>query len=498
MKNYFTLMLTLMLSLHGSKVYAYDIAVKNADGVTIYYDYLYGETELAVTNGNSSSYSGDINIPEVVAYNSKTLKVTSIGKYAFAYCHLTSITMPKSITIIEEHAFYKAEDITSIDIPNGVKSIEIDAFCNIETLLSVNIPNSVKSIGDGAFRNCSRLVSIAFSANLLSIGAAAFTDCESLKTIILPNKVRSVGNSAFHQCTNLTELTLPNSMTSIGNNAFDRCNLTKITSLIEKPFDIIGTTYSNKTFSEKTYNNATLYVPDGTIERYKNTIGWKEFTNIIEKTLVKKISIDKREVSLKVGEKDTLHAQILPETAFDKTIKWSSSNEQIANVDDNGLVTAIKAGEVWIKVTAISNPEAEDSCKITVIQPVTGISLSQENYTLDRIGASYQLKAIIEPENASNKEVTWKSYNESVCIVNNGLVIATGYGSTIVTSTTIDGGFMAYCTITVEDNTPVKNVDAETSGYKVFNLQGFEQKQLRKGINIIHFKDGTKKKVLIK
>ncbi len=572
MKNFYLLLLTLVLSLFGLKSYAYHVAVKNADGVTIYYNYLYGETELEVTflypsSGNVAAYSGDVVIPSEVEIDGKQLKVTSIGEHAFAFCNISSISLPKTISTINEKAFFKVEGITSIDIPNGVRTIGNDAFDNIKTLLSVNIPNSVRSIGDGAFSGCTylpsitipnsvedigegafsycqslvsvtlpetitnikpstfnycsnltsiiipqgittigdgafascgRLVSVSFSANLVSIGAGAFTNCESLKTIILPNKVRSVGNSAFYQCTNLTELTLPNSLTTIGDNAFERCNLTIITSLIEKPFDIDGKNVNTRTFSQTVFDRAKLYVPDGTIERYKNTIGWNDFSNIIEKTIVREVSIDKHELSLKVGENDTLHASVYPESSLDKTIKWSSSDEKTAKVDDSGIVTALKAGEVWIKATSVSNVAVKDSCKVLVIQPVTGLSLSQSTCELNFVGENCELSAIVEPDDAFNKDVMWKSYNESVCIVNNGLVIATGYGSTIVAATTVEGGYMAYCTITVTDNTPVRDIDPETSGYKVYDLQGRECKRLQKGINIIRFKDGTSKKVLVK
>lgn len=568
-KFYFSLLLTLVLSLFGLKSYAYHVAVKNADGVTIYYNYLYGETELEVaSSGNGSSYYGDIIVPDEVEIEGKILKVTSIGVSAFASCDITSISLPKTISTINDNAFFKCNVITSIDIPESVKSIGNSVFENCSSLSSVNISNGVNSIGDRAFMecrnlssitlpnsiehigegafcgcyglksiilpeslatievntfsfceylsnitipqgttsicefafyNCRRLESISFGNNLTTIGADAFENCESLKSIVLPNKLKSIGVNAFNACSSLTDLTLPSSLTNISAVAFRGCDkIATITSLIEKPFDINGKESNERVFSQTVFDKAKLYVPDGTIERYKNTSGWNDFSNIIEKTIVREVSIDKHELSLKVGEYDTLHASVYPESSLDKTIKWSSSDENIAKVDDSGLVTALKAGEVWIKATSVSNVAVKDSCKVHVIQPVTGVSLSQSTCELNYVGENCELYAIVEPEDASKKEVTWKSYNESVCIVNNGLVIATGYGSTIVTATTVEGGYMAYCTITVTDNTPVRDIDPETSGYKVYDLQGRECKRLQKGINIIRFSDGSTKKVLNK
>ncbi len=81
--------------------------------------------------------------------------------------------------------------------------------------------------------------------------------------------------------------------------------------------------------------------------------------------------------------------------------------------------------------------------------PASGITLNYESYTLTRLGKTVQLEATVLPENATNKKVTWKSLNDAVCVVSDGLVVATGEGTTVVSATTEDGGYVAYCTITV-------------------------------------------------
>ena len=128
MKKQLLLFAMILLPLVAS---AHDIEVMNADGVTIYYNYINDGTELAVTfRGDSyafywDEYQGNVVIPEEVTYMNRTRSVTSIGSQAFYKCSgLTSITIPNSVTSISDGAFYGCKGLTSVTIPNSVTSIE--------------------------------------------------------------------------------------------------------------------------------------------------------------------------------------------------------------------------------------------------------------------------------------------------------------------------------------------------------------------------------------
>ena len=144
----------LMTSFVCNEAYAYDIEVKNADGKTIYYNYINEGRELEVTRG-VYMYYGTVVIPEEVTFMNRTRKVTSIGEWAFNGCSgLTSVTIPGSVTSIGSSAFRNCSGLTSVAIPGSVTSIGGDAFRDCTSLTSVTIPNSVTSIGELAFSGC--------------------------------------------------------------------------------------------------------------------------------------------------------------------------------------------------------------------------------------------------------------------------------------------------------------------------------------------------------
>lgn len=285
-KLHFLLIMLMSMTFHNS--YAFATAAENADGVMIYYNIINNDSELEVTylGGGGTiiiTYKGDIVIPEEVTIlwngtNKVTYKVTSIGEKAFALStELTSVTIPNSITSIGEEAFHTCTSLTSIIIPNNVKSLGHRAFLGCSALKSINIPNGITAITQADFLCCTSLTSIDLPNSIISIDSQAFEKCSSLSTIVIPNSVTSIGSSAFEGCNSLSSINIPNSVTAIGQSAFLADNIQTVVSKIENPFDL-----SVNTFSNNTYTTATLYVPAGTIDKYKEKNGWNKFINIVE------------------------------------------------------------------------------------------------------------------------------------------------------------------------------------------------------------------------
>lgn len=176
------------------------------------------------------------------------------------------------------------------------------------------------------------------------------------------------------------------------------------------------------------------------------------------------VSLDKASLKLLEGESGKLTATVYPLNSTQKTLTWVSDHPDVASVDNEGNVTARKAGTATVTVKVAENVTAV--CKVTVISRVTGISLSETTVEL-KPGETHQLTATVLPQNASNAEVTWCSDKESVATVSqSGLVTGVGPGETTVHAVTTDGGKMASCLVKV--GTPVKGITLSVSSKTLY------------------------------
>ena len=167
----------------------------------------------------------------------------------------------------------------------------------------------------------------------------------------------------------------------------------------------------------------------------------------------------------------------------------------MATVDEEGNVTAVKGGKAIITATSEENPNISASCVVTVVEPVAGVILSETTYKMKNIGESVQLTATVLPEEAGNKNVKWTSSDTSICVVSKGLVVATGFGTAVIFVTTEEGEYMAFCTITVEKETSVADIETDLPNqHPIYNLMGNKVERTTKGH--LYIKKG--KKFLIK
>ncbi len=285
------------------------------------FSYCTGITKIQVVNGNTTYDSRNncnaimriadnkmilscknTTIPETATsmsyaayYNLATKSYLYIPK-AMVDIPLTRFDTPsqiRSIVVADENPKYDSRDncnaiietatnnlilgCINTKIPSSVTTIESNSFAFCTGLEMIEIPSSVTTIGGYAFYSCSGLKKIEIPASITRIEGYTFYGCTSLKDIVLPSTLQSM-DYAFIGCEGLTSLTLPGSLHSLLGTFYNCPNIKTLYSLIEDPFWVtVG-----EMVDTDVYTTATLYVPKGTIETYRQSSDWNRFTNIQE------------------------------------------------------------------------------------------------------------------------------------------------------------------------------------------------------------------------
>ncbi len=237
-------------------------------------------------------------------------KMAQITEGLFQNCvKLSSITIPSSVTIINDEAFSGCTALSSINIPKSVQNIGEKTFNNCPNITTItvasdntiydsrnscnaiistssntlivgckktSIPNNVTEIGNYAFQGCTGLTSISIPNSVTSIGPAAFYNCTGLKKIKIPNKVEKIYENAFCGCSNLKIVDIGTGVTGIGAYAFQLCD--ELLYVICRATSVPQT--NNTAFSGSHIENATLIVPDNSLNQYKTTTPWDGFGHI--------------------------------------------------------------------------------------------------------------------------------------------------------------------------------------------------------------------------
>ncbi|MBR0575076.1 Ig-like domain-containing protein [Proteiniclasticum sp. BAD-10] len=162
------------------------------------------------------------------------------------------------------------------------------------------------------------------------------------------------------------------------------------------------------------------------------------------------VRLDKQELYFwAINQTDYLSASILPNNAVNQKVTWTSSNESVAIVSADGKVTAVGNGTAVVFVTT-EDGQKSAACLVTVVVPVTGVSLDKKELNFTKISQSDILVATIVPFNAANQKLIWSSLDEAVATVSiDGTVTAIGNGSTYIMVSTEDGDWRAFCLVTV-------------------------------------------------
>ena len=174
------------------------------------------------------------------------------------------------------------------------------------------------------------------------------------------------------------------------------------------------------------------------------------------------IRLTKTSAELDEGETLELFYKLEPSDATTQGVVWASDNTDVATVDEDGLVTAVKAGTATITVSVKGQPEIKATCTITVKSSsiaVTNLTLSQSSAEVS-VGKTLTLTCTIEPTDATNKELIWRSSDETIATVDaQGVVTGVKAGPvTITVASKSNPSVTATCTVTVVGETSIDDV----------------------------------------
>ena len=444
----------------------------------------------------------DITIPDTVM---------KIGDVAFSGCTaLPQITLPASVQTIGDKAFSHCEALADVKLSEGLTSIGSYAFEHNIALPKVTLPNTLESLGERAFQYCDVLADVDLGAGLKVIPEYCFYEDPALQKVILPYQFTTVNASAFANCTKLTDITFNRNVSSVDASALsykDKTTIHGVKGTYAESFasdngfkfealnaPATGITLSKEKIEiakDKSIRLTASLTPVDTSDELTWTSSNEEVATV-EDGVVKAVGLGEAEIvamagsvtkscpvkvyqgvnnitldvtshTMTIGDFLQLTATIYPKDAEYKDVIWSSDNEDVAVVDQKGLVQAKAYGKV--KITATSKDGGlEAVCNVTV-EPVavTEVSLNAKAVTL-KVGETYQLKETILPENATDKTVTWTSSNTKAATVSGGAVTAVGTGSAVIIVKTNSGAKTASCTVTVQGSLPSEGPSVPPTG----------------------------------
>ena len=341
--------------------------------------------------------------------------INTIESDTFNDCDLLSdIVLPEFVVTIKSSSFKNCGALKEISLPDSVEDIGNSAFYNCDSLAAITIPDSVTSIGSSIFYDCDALTDVTLGTGITSIPSSAFEHCDVLQSIVLPYRTATVGANAFKNCVALMEITIPRATTSIDATAFSypsKMTVYGVAGTYAETFaNEQGMKFVNKEIDaeEVTLSQSELKLNKGDKGKLVMTVTPADFTDEVtwkssdpdvvtvddsgqisaksvgEATVkvqvgnvsascsvtvvqpVTSISLDKKSLEMDALDTYQLTARVSPSDAADKSVRWSSSDEKIASVDENGLVTALKKGNATITVEAQDGSGVSSTCSVTV------------------------------------------------------------------------------------------------------------------------------------
>ena len=416
--------------------------------------------------------------------------VTSIGNYTFFCCSsLKSITIPEKVTSIAYDAFKDCSSLSKVLCLGNAPKLGSESFDRCSSDLKIYAKNGLTGYDANGWENYSDKIvrydetlkdkSVTFTSRKqtekVELSNDIFKSLASIKSYEIEDKsivsVDSSGNvtplkngttnvKAVVQYfdgtkVNLTEKIVVNvKSTGVAINPSTWSFVDKYQTPTKKmaaKVQPVDTAFQDVTWKSSNTSIATVD-KDGNVKAVGNgtckiiattTDGYNKSgsSDVTVDIKAESINLDKTSLDItNMGVKEKIKANVSPSfSTINRPVKWSSSDTNVAKVDNDGNVTVVGNGACKITATTADGTNLSASCDVTV-KVATSISLNVTSYTITDTAQTPSFTPKILPENTANKNVTWKSSDTSIATVSSGGVIkAVSNGTCKITATTTDG-----------------------------------------------------------
>lgn len=387
----------------------------------------------------SGLFSGCLTMKSITLPDS----LVTIGQSAFQDCiSLNGVVLPESVTGIGYSAFSGCSSLTSIEIPSKIVKLTDAVFSGCSSLTSIILPQTLSEIGASTFSGCIRLTSIDLPDSIIAIGTQAFLNCSNLTQVNIPAGLSTIPMSMFRYCTSLESVYIPATITQIDAYAFADCLNLKSVSIPPtiKEGGIGAGIFSNST-------NVLVSV----VANSQGYVYCANEPNVNYVVLETGLNLDTSILSLNLNENYTYKVLMYPYNVLvNSDVTWTSSNEEVASVDENGCVYAHTVGTTTITVKNANGLSATSSVIVEDVNiKIESLLLSETSVAIKKNGTS-RLTTTISPANTTeDKTITWTSSDNEVATVSATGVVTGRTPGTAVISAILDNGKTATCVVQV-------------------------------------------------
>ena len=444
--------------------------------------------------------------------------VTSIGNYTFFCCSsLKSITIPEKVTSIAYDAFKDCSSLSKVLCLGNAPKLGSESFDRCSSDLKIYAKNGLTGYDANGWENYSDKIvrydetlkdkSVTFTSRKqtekVELSNDIFKSLASIKSYEIEDKsivsVDSSGNvtplkngttnvKAVVQYfdgtkVNLTEKIVVNvKSTGVAINPSTWSFVDKYQTPTKKmaaKVQPVDTAFQDVTWKSsntsivtvdkdgnvKAVGNGTCKIIATTTDGY-NKSGSSDVTVDIK---AESINLDKTSLDItNMGVKEKIKANVSPSfSTINRPVKWSSSDTNVAKVDNDGNVTVVGNGACKITATTADGTNLSASCDVSVGIKVQSINFNISRYTISDTAQSPLFKPVISPSNATKKGVTWSSSNTNVATVSSsGVIKAVSNGTCKITATTTDGTNLSASMDIIVD-IKAKSISFSSTSYKI-------------------------------